>query len=301
MNASVTFRNSFRLCLLCLLCLTSLQPQVPPAAGPPIPARVTALPVAQDSVRFAAIGDMGTGEGPQYELANRMTAERRRFPFSFAIMLGDNIYGSKSKRAMERKFDLPYKALLDGGVQFFASLGNHDDPNERFYKLFNMNGQRYYTFKKGNVRFFALDSTYMDPRQLGWLEGELAKAGSDWKICFFHHPLYSSAAYHGSSLELRGLLEPLLVKYGVQVVFTGHDHVYERIKPQKGITHFLEGASGELRAGNLREADFKAAGYDRDRTFMLVEVAGDTMYFQTVTRTGAVVDSGVVQRTAGGK
>ena len=79
--------------------------------------------------------------------------------------------------------------------------------------------------KKGNVHFFALDTTYLDPAQLKWLEKELAVAGSDWKICYFHHPLYSSGAFHGSSTEMRSVLEPLFLKYGVQVVFAGHEHV----------------------------------------------------------------------------
>src|SRR5262249_35557590 len=158
---------------------------------------------------------------PQYEVAKRMVEFHASFPFNFAIMLGDNIYGGKSPQQLEKKFDQPYKPLLDAGVQFYAALGNHDDINERFYKLFNMNGQRYYSFKKGNVHFFALDSTYLDPAHLKWLDKELADSGADWKICFFHHPLYSSGMFHGSSTELRMLLEPVFLKYGVQVVFSG--------------------------------------------------------------------------------
>ena len=177
-------------------------------------------------------------------------------------------------------------------------LGNHDSPNERFYKSFSMNGQKYYTYKKSNVRFFALDSNYMDPQQISWLEKELQNSGSDWKICYLHHPLYSSGAFHGSSTELRLLLEPLFIKFGVQVVFAGHEHVYERVKPQNGICYFTEGASGSLRRGNLRKADLTAAGYDQDRSFMLVEIAGDELYFQTISRTGLTVDSGVVRRVA---
>ena len=257
---------------------------------------VITLPVNNGSVRFAAIGDMGNGSKEQYEVARRMVEQRLKFPFGFVLMLGDNIYGGKSPSELARKFEIPYKPLVDSGVQFFASLGNHDDTNETFYKPFNMNGQRYYTFSKGNVRFFALDSTYMDPKQLAWLELELAKEGADWKICYFHHPLYSSGGFHGSSTELRLLLEPLFVRYGVQVVFSGHEHVYERTKPQKGIQYFTEGASGELRAGNLKQTAFRAAGFDRDQSFMVVEISGDTLYFQAVSRTGVTVDSGIVQR-----
>jgi predicted phosphodiesterase len=255
-----------------------------------------ALPLKPGSVRFAVIGDMGTGKKPQYKVAEQMIRDRQNFSFEFVIALGDDIYGGKSQSDYEKKFERPYKLLLDAGVKFYAVLGNHDSPNERFYKPFNMNGQQYYTYKKGNVRFFALDSNYMNKQQFSWLEKELQNSGSDWKICYFHHPLYSSGAFHGSSVELRLMLEPLFVKNGVQVVFAGHDHVYERVKPQKGICYFTEGASGSLRKGNLRKRGLTEVGYDQDRSFMLVEIAGDELYFQTISRTGLTVDSGVIHR-----
>src|ERR1700741_3812853 len=255
------------------------------------------FPLKAGSVKFAAIGDMGTGEAPQYQVAERMNTERQQFPFDFVIMLGDNIYGGSSGKDFEKKFELPYKSLLDSSVKFYAALGNHDNPNERFYKLFNMNGANYYTFKKGNVRFFALDSNYMDAKQLAWLEKQLQDAGNkDWKICFFHHALYSTAKAHGSSVELRSLLEPMFIKYGVDAVFAGHDHVYERIHPQGGIYYFTEGSSGQLRAGDLERTSIEDKGFDADRTFMLVEIAGDEMYFETLSRVGNMIDSGRLPR-----
>ena len=256
------------------------------------------FPLKSNSVRFAAIGDMGTGDAGQYETAQRMTTARQTFPFDFVIMLGDNIYGGSSHKDFEKKFEIPYKPLLDGGVKFYASLGNHDNPNERLYKPFNMNDSNYYTFKKGNVRFFVLDSNYMDAKQLAWLQKELQDAGNnDWKICYFHHPLYSSGKAHGSSIELRALIEPIFVKYGVDAVFSGHDHVYERVKPEKGIYYFLEGSSGQLRPGGLERSSITEEGNDSDRTFMLIEITGDEMYFQTLSRAGRQIDSGVLRRS----
>ena len=261
-------------------------------------AQNTILPLKPNSVRFAVIGDMGTGKKPQYEVAAQMVKNRLKFPFAFVITLGDNLYSGSSPSDYENKFERPYQLLLDAGVAFYGVLGNHDSPNERFYQSFSMNGQKYYTYKKSNVRFFALDTNYMNPQQVAWLEQELQNSGSDWKICYFHHPLYSSGAYHGSSTELRRVLEPLFVKYGVQVVFSGHDHVYERVKPQTGIWYFTEGASGSLRKGNLRQRGLTSVGYDQDRSFMLVEIAGDELYFQTISRTGLTVDSGVIRLVA---
>ncbi len=254
------------------------------------------LPLKSGSVRFLAIGDMGTGSRGQYETANRMLDFYHKFPYTFVIMLGDNIYGRKSPKDMAKKFEAPYKPLLDAGVQFYAALGNHDDTNERFYKFLNMNGQRYYSYTKGNVRFFVLDTDYLDPPQLTWLEKELAGAGNDWKICYFHHPLYSSGTFHGSSTEIRGILEPLFVKYGVSVVFAGHEHIYERIKPQKGIYYFTEGASGELRTPGMKKTDLTAVGYDKDRSFLSVEISGDDLFFQAISSAGVTIDSGSFRR-----
>ena len=256
------------------------------------------FPLKSNSVRFAAIGDMGTGEQPQYEIAQLMFKVRQVFPFDFVIMLGDNMYGGSKPADFDRKFAVPYKPLIDAGVQFYASLGNHDNTNERFYKPFNMNGESYYTYKKGNVRFFVLNSNYMDPKQSAWLEAQLRDAGNgDWKVCYFHHPLYTSAKFHGPSLDLRQSLEPLFIKYGVDVVFSGHEHVYERVHPQHGVYYFTEGASGELRRGDLARSAITDKGFDTDRSFMLIEIAGDAMYFQTISRTGDTVDSGVIHRT----
>jgi 3',5'-cyclic AMP phosphodiesterase CpdA len=196
-----------------------------------------------------------------------------------------------------KKFETPYKPLLDAGVKFYASLGNHDNASQVNYKDWNMNGQRFYTFRMGaaggvGVRFFALDSNYMQKAQLDWLERELKGSDSPWKIAFFHHPLYSSGARHGSEMDLRQQLEPLFVKYGMSTVFSGHEHLYERLKPQSGIYYFTAGGSAKLRVGNIMKTPMTALGFDTDYTFMLVEITGDKMYFQTLTRSGKMIDSG---------
>src|SRR3954470_8872935 len=187
--------------------------------------RIT-LPNKPDSVKFMAMGDNGTGEQAQYEVASQMASAHNVFPFDFAIMLGDNLYGSQRPADFVQKFERPYKPLLDAGVKFYAALGNHDDTTNSSYKLFNMGGQRYYTYAKGNVRFFVLDTNVLDPKQVAWINEALKDAQEPWKICYFHHPLYSDGGRHGSAVDLRVVLEPIFVKYGVDVVYSGHDHVY---------------------------------------------------------------------------
>jgi len=196
-----------------------------------------------NSVRFAVIGDAGTGDKVQNETASQIFTYYKRFPFTFAIMLGDNIYGASRPQDFAKKFERPYKPLLDAKVEFDAALGNHDDPN----------------------RFFVLDSNYLEPEQVKWLEQELAASGSDWKIAYFHH-----------------------------------EHIYERIVPQKGIQYFVAGGAAILRSGDTRPGKgITEVGFASDRSFMLVEVAGNELFFQAISRTGATVDKGTIRRRVG--
>jgi 3',5'-cyclic AMP phosphodiesterase CpdA len=263
----------------------------PELAAPPQPG------TADSSLKLAVIGDNGTGEQPEYDTAQQMVTRRSAFPFEAVLMLGDNMYGSQNPPDFIVKFERPFAALLSAGVPFYATLGNHDKPSNRFYEPFNMHGERYYTYVLRGVRFVVLDTNVMDTEQLKWAEATLTAASEPWKICYFHHPLYSDAGRHGSNIDLRVVLEPILVKGRVQVVLSGHEHVYERLKPQKGITYFVAGSGGQLRKGDLpKAAADMAAGYDQDRAFMLVDITDAAFTFQVISRTGETVDSGVVRR-----
>jgi predicted phosphodiesterase len=277
------------------------QPAGPAVVASP-PAKAAdpvAFPNADGSLKFLAFGDFGTGEAAQTQLARQMFALHERFKYELVITLGDNLYGTQNAQTYRTKFEIPYKPLIDAGVKFRASLGNHDSVNQTKYDLFGMNGERFYSFKapRQNVRFFALDSSSPVQAQIEWLEKELKSSTDEWKIAYFHHPLYSSARGHGSTESLRKVLEPLFVRYNVSVVMTGHDHTYERTKPQQGIVHFVAGSAGKLRKGDLnRRSPFFEAGYDADLAFLACEIQGDNMFFQAISRTGAIVDSGVVIR-----
>ena len=292
-------------CAFAVACL-SAAPRVSPAVTAvqaPAPAAQAPIPLTlqnkDDSLKFGVMGDFGTGSREQYRLGEQMARVHSQLPFELMLTVGDNIYGGSKPADFVRKFEAPYKALLSAGVKFYASLGNHDSRQQSAYALFNMDGRTYYTFKapKQDVRFFALESSYLDPTQLQWLERELQNSREDWTIPYFHHPLYSSGDRHGSDLSKRKALEPLFLKYGVTVVFSGHDHVYERVMPQQGITYFVVGSSGQLRRGNLdRSTGFTAFANATEQTFLVAEISGDQLYFNAVTRTGKVIDAGVIER-----
>jgi hypothetical protein len=254
-------------------------------------------PVGKDSVKFLVVGDSGTGDRAQHETAAQMWKAHAVFPYEFAIMLGDNMYGSERPQDYFNKFEKPFKPMLDANIPFYASLGNHDDPNQRSYKHFNMGGKRFYSYQKKDVRFFALDSNYMDKDQQKWLDEELSRSNSKWKIAYFHHPIYSSGGRHGSEVDLRAIVEPMFIKYGLNVVFAGHEHFYERLKPQKGIYYFTAGGSAKLRGGDIvQNSPLTAKGFDSEQSFMVVEIDGDVLRFQTISRHGKRVDSGEIRR-----
>jgi hypothetical protein len=284
--------------------VSSLSPGVTVREFQPQPGAL-ALPLRDGSIRFAVIGDSGRGDLPQRAVAAQMAAWRARFPFDFVLMLGDNIYDRHTPQDYIDKFETPYAALLDAGVTFHAAIGNHDDDAQVFYSKFNMGGTRYHTFRKSErriealtgaaVRFFALDSRSLDPKQLEWLRSELAASGSNWKIVYFHHPLYTSGRYQSSARALRIAVEPILISGGVQVVLAGHEHFYQRTHPQNGIVYFVSGAAGSLRRGDLHRSPLTAKGFDDDYHFMLVEISGEELFFQAISRAGDTIDAGTIR------
>lgn len=271
-----------------------------------VPRDMVALPNEERSIKFAIIGDSGRGSAEQHAVAAQMVAYRQRFDYRFVLMAGDNIYeGPATPDDYRLKFAEPYKLLLDAGVQFFAVLGNHDDPEQIYYQPFNMDGKRYYTFTPPvdlltrlgtRVRFFALDSTNLDGTQMQWLERELRESDAEWKVALLHYPLYTSGRYALAARGHRFALESAFVDGGVDVVFSGHEHIYQRSQLQKGILYFVTGGAGSLRAGDAKMSANIAKSYDTDYHFMLAEVTDEGFFFQAINRLGETVDAGSLKR-----
>jgi Calcineurin-like phosphoesterase len=270
---------------------------MPAAAAKPLPPG-TSSPLPMPSIRggtvFALMGDSGSGDQPQQAVAQAMLTyfdTARHFPF--VLMLGDNLYDDD----YTNEFSVPYKPLLDRGVKFYATLGNHDRDLQIHFKPFNMGDQDRYWFDDGNARFVALNSNHpADPLQIKWLDQVYADAGTKWRIAFFHHPLYSSGQHAEESRDvIKPALEPVLVRNHVDVVFSGHEHLYERIKPQHEVRYFVSGGGGR----NLY--DYKASAFDEigasEHHFMVAQIAGDRLFFEAITHTQQLLDCGVLYRT----
>ena len=266
------------------------------------PSSIFCSPV-NDKIRFAVIGDWGTGDQHQVEIARQLFAAHQRTPLDFVISAGDNIYPNGSGKYFGRHFEQPFANLLKDRVNFYAVLGNHDVDAGRQdqcqYPLFNMGGQNYYKFERGNgmAEFFMLDSNDFGATQATWLENSLRDSKAKWKTAVFHHPIYSSGKMHGSATGLRKRLEPMFTRYGVQVGLSGHDHIYERTKPQQGVQYFVSGAAGKCRRGDVdRGSGLTAASHDDDSHFMVMEIGDNQVRFEAITETGVVVDNGLVKQ-----
>ena len=275
--------------------------------GPAPPVReALALPNRPGSIKFAAIGDAGRGDRPQYDVSAQMQAFRAIFKFDFVVMLGDNVYDGGTPRDYRLKFELPYKPFLDEDVKFYATIGNHDDPNQPQYKPFNMGGRRYYTFVADgsllsrltdtDVRFFMVDTEALDRTQLSWLDRELGRSRARWNIPVFHRPIYTSGRYRLPAQFLRASLEPVLLRHQVRLGLSGHEHFYQRTEPQRGVTYFISGGAGSLRRGDLRPSRLTADGFDADYHFMLFEVTRDRIHYQAISRTGHSIDAGMIEQ-----
>ena len=247
---------------------------------------------------FAVVGDGGHGGKSQLAVATLL----ERLKPDLILHTGDVVYPSGEDRHYDPRFFMPYRELIKS-VPIFPVLGNHDVERmngaaylKNFYLPSNnpQNTERYYSFDWGGAHFVALDSElYYDDdggsseAQKAWLESDLADTSKPWKFVFFHRPIYSSSE-HGSDEKLRKDLEPIFVRYKVNVVFSGHDHNYERTVPIHGITYVVAGGGGRdlYEAGRSEWTAFSRSVYHA----VLVSVDGEHLSLEAVDTNGARMD-----------
>ncbi|QLE57396.1 metallophosphoesterase [Nostoc sp. TCL26-01] len=248
-------------------------------------------------LRFVSVADTGTGAKGQYAVARAMTLYHQRNPYDLVVLAGDNIYNNGEISKIKAVFERPYQDLLKRGVKFQACLGNHDirtengEPQIR-YAGFNMNGQRYYTFSRDSIQFFALDTNSNADwtNQLSWLEKELSSSKAPWKVVFGHHPIYSSGVY-GSNPDFIKTFTPLFQKYGVQLYINGHEHSYERTSVIDGTTYLICGAgAGNRPVGRSQWTEYSTS----DLSFAAYEVYPDRIELSAIATNHKVFDGGVI-------
>jgi hypothetical protein len=236
--------------LACLLVLAGCAGDARTADPAPTPAPTDMQPTATESpsegpLRFLAIGDFGDGSAEQYAIANRMCLVHQRRPFNLVVTVGDNVYDEGDPARFDEVFFRPYACLLERGVQFRATLGNHDIGTENGRPqlrepAFGFRG-RNYVFREDGVRFVMADSNALDR---DWLRAALRpEQGDDWTIVVFHHPVFSSGEY-GPTPGFRPELPRMFQRFGVDLVLNGHEHHYEVTNELRGIRYVITGGGG---------------------------------------------------------
>jgi hypothetical protein len=308
--------------------------------------RTAPRPGTRKPFKFLVFGDSGEGTPGQLQLADRMPDEKA----ALAIHVGDVAYDNGAEIDFDFRHFAVYKDLLDD-IPFYPTLGNHDirtNLGQPYLDAFHLptdnaaRTERYYSFQYDNVFFVALDSNtgpsyaqqFGDLRVAGsaqgrWLEGELRRARSDpsvdWIVVYFHHPLFSSGGGiggHGSDVALRQALQPLIDRYAVDLVFTGHDHDYERSLPlrctgerlatalcivkgedakivqqRQGTVYIVTGAGGGPFAWRTVGVSWWTAFARQVYEYVTVEVSEQGLLVKSVDPAGAALDEVRIQRT----
>jgi hypothetical protein len=248
---------------------------------------------AQPWLRVALVGDVGDGGDSEHQTAVAIEAQSQLDRYDILMLLGDNVYPAGDPSRIRATVYEPFGPLFSSGTELFAILGNHDELSGRGDAQLEALGMpgRWYAVERGDLLGIALDSTRpKDPDQLAWLQATLAGSDAKWKVVALHHPPYSSG-YHGSSDAARDSFVPLFERYGVQIVFSGHEHDYQRTNPINGVTYIVSGAGSRARRTGID--DFTAVAYATHH-FVDMNVFDDHIVLRAINQDGEQFDEVIV-------
>ncbi len=255
------------------------------------PPSTEALPTLtpRPEVHLAVAGDVGTGTAAERRTATAMARLTPGDPYDALLLLGDNVYPAGDPHRVRSTVFQPFRPVLSQGTRLLPVLGNHDvehgHGNAEAAAL-RMPG-RWYATTIGDVLIVALDSTRADDgAQRAFLEHALRSSSARWKLVELHFPLYS-AGFHGSNMASRRAFEPLFRRFGVQLVLSGHDHDYQRSRPQGGVTYIVSGGAATLR--RTGRASFTAVSWSTHH-FLDIGVWHDRLSVRAVDQDGRMID-----------
>ena len=271
----------------------------PMAEATPQPPSATALPPASASpapgaplLRLAVLGDAGTREAMQARVAAQVkAADARGRPFDALLITGDLVYEEGDSDLTDASVIRPYAATFTR-AEIIAAIGNHDIESDEGGDIMRRLGRPgpVYVQDVGPVRVIALDSNRVTTAQTEWLKRVLdqPRPASTWVIVVMHHPAYSSGE-HGPEEDVRRDWVPVFAREDVDVVLSGHDHDYERTKPQNGVTYIVSGGGGaELR--DVGRSSFTAKSAKKHH-FVDLNVFADRIEGRAVDVNGTAFDT----------
>ncbi len=272
----------------------------------------------KEHLRFAVLGDSGRGSLAQYRIADQIRNARPEM----VLHTGDMVYPSLTSDLVDFRHYSIY-GLHMRSIPYYLAIGNHDldkgfslppllfhspmnDTPPEGHAIESTFPEAYYTFNNGPAQFFVLFAPFFyqyelkeDGAQHRWLVKELERSQSHWKFFVVHHPIRTSSLhrfddYNRNGIrdteELGSLLLSLANRFGVSLIFTGHDHVYERFTPDSGVVALLTAGGG----GNLyplREHDQLSSVFRKQHHFLNVEIDGNTCRLEAIDDGGNVIDN----------
>jgi len=276
--------------------------------SPQIPGRFRTAPQPGNPFSFLVFGDSGSGKSSQYRLAAVMS----RHPAALILHTGDLVYSKGKLGDYPKKFFRPYRSLL-ASAPFYPVLGNHDlrtDNGKPFLDTFSLpaNGppgvqaERCYWFDHGDARFVGIDSN-LDTQTLAnavtpWLRSVLDTAPGTWKFVFLHHPPWAGGS-RPPNAKIRDILVPAIEAGGADVVFCGHNHLYERthpmlggrVSPSDGVLYITSGAGGKSLYEEKHADEPYLAEYNNTKSsFTLVNITGSRLELTQISEEDMILD-----------
>ena len=282
------------------------------------------MPQESKVTKFLYLGDVQFQESmEEYREWGEMVKEvyQAHPDLDFAVIGGD-LVNSPGELAQ-------WEAFLDA-CDVFAKLplvtvaGNHEGvhSNYTYQKLFalpddaeeDQSGEEFYSLDFGDVRFLMLDSSFLteerkasmgdgkwqaeEERVERWIRRESVDCQKPWLAAVIHHPVYGMHDEDTVSPQIRRLWAPLLETGGVRIVFSGHQHLYQRTRPIHGVV-YLMGNSGQresrfFHGNNLPE--YTQQIYDRGANYQIVEAGARRLKMTSYNKKGLVIDETVLGR-----
>lgn len=252
-------------------------------------------------LNFIIIGDPHGKVKPLTKIRQQVLDIHKETPIDAIILTGDNLTPKHNfARDVLEQFIFPFHSIIQRNIPFYAVLGNHDlkySAEEINYPLFNMRGRRYYNQSFGDrVEFFFLDTNTLrnnDSQQINWLRQALSQSKARWKIAVMHVPMFASPVAHRGSIRLAALLEPIFSENSaIDIVLSGHNHLYERLYQKNGVLYITVGGSGKLTRGSLTPSPLRAVGYNKAQSFLWLNFQEDRLLFRAYSITGELIDQG---------
>jgi hypothetical protein len=251
---------------------------------------LTAATPTQTTFSFVAFGDTRSNPVAHQQVVNSILS----LAPNFVLHTGDFVADGNDPAQWTTFYSIEHDLLSQ--IPFYGALGNHEGGNPCcYFDHFDWpNNKRWYSFDYGNVHFVTLEiDGYADyssgSPQVQWLKNDLAHTNQQWNVVFFHIPPYSSGSWHGSDLDVRAALGPLFQQYGIDLVFNGHDHDYER-SVANGITYIVTGGGGAPLYSERKPPDPASVYFTSTYHSVQVSVTGMTLTVAGVRPDGVRFD-----------